>query len=93
MDLAELYGVETRDINKVVENNQEKFPVGYIIKLTKDEIKQLVDNFHWLDNLKHSTVNPKAFTERGLYMLTTGSFHYAGSYSIRRFCHKIKAFI
>lgn len=70
-DVAELYGVETRDINKAVKNNQEKFPVGYIIELTKDEKKQLVENFHRFDNLKHSTVNPKAFTEKGLYMLAT----------------------
>ena len=29
-DVAELYGVETRDINKSVKNNPEKFPEGYI---------------------------------------------------------------
>ena len=30
-DVAELYGVETRDINKAVKNNSDKFPAGYII--------------------------------------------------------------
>ena len=29
-DVAELYGVETRDINKAVKNNPDKFPEGYI---------------------------------------------------------------
>lgn len=29
-DVAELYGVETRDINKAVKNNPEKFPEGYV---------------------------------------------------------------
>ncbi|KHE91579.1 MAG: ORF6N domain-containing protein [Candidatus Scalindua rubra] len=70
-EVAELYGVATRDINKAVKNNQEKFPVGYIIELSKDEKKQLVENFHRFDNLKHSSVNPKAFTEKGLYMIAT----------------------
>jgi hypothetical protein len=30
-----------------------------------------VENFHRFNGLKHSTVLPKAFTERGLYMLAT----------------------
>ena len=32
---------------------------------------ELVENFHRFERLKHSTVNPKAFTEKGLYMLAT----------------------
>jgi hypothetical protein len=70
-DIAILYSVETRDINKAVKNNPEKFPRGYIIELTKDEKIQLVENFHRFKPLKHSTVFPKAFTEKGLYMLAT----------------------
>ena len=70
-DVAELYGVETRDINKAVKNNPIKFPDGYILELTKDEKKELVENFHRFNRLKHSTVNPKIFTEKGLYMLAT----------------------
>jgi len=30
-----------------------------------------VENFHRFNRLKHSTVNPKAFPEKGLYMLAT----------------------
>lgn len=30
-DVAALYGVETRDINKSVRNNPDKFPKGYVI--------------------------------------------------------------
>ena len=33
-DVAELYGVETKRINEAVSNNPEKFPKGYIFKLT-----------------------------------------------------------
>ncbi len=32
-DVAVLYGVATRDINKAVKNNPEKFPNGSIIEL------------------------------------------------------------
>jgi hypothetical protein len=67
-DVAKIYGTETREINKAVQNNPDKFPTGYIIVADKNE---LVDNFHRFKNLKHSTVQPKAFTEKGLYMLAT----------------------
>lgn len=70
-DVTQLYGVETRDINKAVSNNPEKFPKGYILELNEDEKNELVENFHWFNKLKHSTVNPKVFTEKGLYMLAT----------------------
>jgi len=70
-DLAQLYGVETRDINKAVKNNPDKFPDGYIIELTKEDKNELVEKFHRFDRLKHSTVSPKVFTEKGLYMLAT----------------------
>lgn len=70
-DVAGVYGVETRDINKAVANNPDKFPTGYIVEVTKTEKSELVENFHRFEKLKHSTVNPKAFTEKGLYMLAT----------------------
>lgn len=70
-DVARIYKVETRDINKAVSNNPEKFPEGYIFQLSKPEKRELVENFHRFEKLKHSTVNPKAFTEKGLYMLAT----------------------
>ncbi len=38
-DLAELYGVETKDVNRAVKNNLDKFPDGYIIALSKEEKK------------------------------------------------------
>jgi hypothetical protein len=67
-DVARIYGTETREINKAIKNNPQKFPTGYIIEADKGE---LVENFHRFKNLKHSTVQPKAFTEKGLYMLAT----------------------
>lgn len=70
-DLAQLYGVETREINQAVGNNPDKFPAGYIIELTKEEKNELIKNFDRFNKLKHSTVTPKVFTEKGLYMLAT----------------------
>ena len=70
-DVADLYGVETKEINRAVKNNPNKFPNGYIIELTKEEKNELVEKFHRFNKLKHSTSNPKIFTEKGLYMLAT----------------------
>ena len=70
-DVAELYGVKTRDINKSVKNNPRKFPEGYILDLSETEKDELVENFHRFEKQKHSSVLPRAFTERGLYMLAT----------------------
>ena len=70
-DVAVLYGVETRDINKSVQNNSDKFLDGYVFELHDNEKKEVVENFHHLRNVRFSPVMPKAFTEKGLYMLAT----------------------
>jgi len=70
-DVAELYGIETREVNQAVKNNTEKFPDGYLIELDANEKKELIKNFDRFKNLKHSTAPIKGFTERGLYMLAT----------------------
>ena len=70
-DVAELYGVKTKEVNQAVKNNPEKFPYGYIFVLDKYEKSEVVKNFDHLNKLKFSTVEPTAFTQRGLYMLAT----------------------
>jgi hypothetical protein len=40
-DVAELYGVQTREINQAVRNNPDKFPEGYVCELTKEESASL----------------------------------------------------
>ena len=70
-DVAELYGVETKRINEALKNNPDKFPDGYVITLNIKEKDELVENFDRFKTLKHSTVEPHAFTEKGLYMLAT----------------------
>ena len=70
-DVAELYGVTTKEINQAVSNNKNKFPNGYVIELSKADKNELVKNFDRFKTLKHSTANPKVFTEKALYMLAT----------------------
>jgi len=73
-DVAELYGVETREINQAVRRNLDKFPEGYIISLTQEEYDSLRSQFVTLNDLgrgQHIKYLPKAFTEKGLYMLAT----------------------
>ena len=73
-DVAELYGVETKRVNEAVKNNPEKFPDGYVLEVTKEESKCLRSKFSTLNVAargQHTKYPPKAFTEKGLYMLAT----------------------
>ena len=75
-DVAEIYGVETKRINEAVKNNLEKFPEGYILYLSVNEVNEssLRSNFSTLKKPKrgeHFKYPPKAFSEKGLYMLAT----------------------
>ena len=73
-DVAELYGVETKRINEAVSNNPEKFPEGYIFELDNQEVTSLRSKISTLKNAgrgQHTKYPPKAFTEKGLYMLAT----------------------
>ena len=70
-DVADLYGITTREVNQAVKNNLEKFPSGYLLELSVAEKNELIKNFDRFKSLKHSTATVKCFTERGLYMLAT----------------------
>jgi len=72
--VAELYGIETKDVNRAVKNNPDKFPLGYIIFLSAEEWNSLRLKIFTLENNgrgQHTKYIPKAFTEKGLYMLAT----------------------
>ena len=75
-DVADLYGVETKRINEAVKNNPDKFPEDYMFVLTDEELQVLRSTSSTSNVLrsKFSTKSrslPKAFTEKGLYMLAT----------------------
>ena len=73
--VADLYGVETREINQAVKNNPNKFPKGWLLELNSQESAALRSNILMLEQGsgkgRYSKHNYKAFTERGLYMLAT----------------------
>jgi len=69
-DVAELYGIETKRVNEAVTNNPDKFPDGYIISLTLKEWNNLKSKFS-TSSWGGKNKPPKAFSEKGLYMLAT----------------------
>lgn len=74
-DVAEIYNVETREINQAVRNNPDKFPKGYVIDVDNQEFTNLKSKILISNSDKTlrggSRWTPKAFTEKGLYMLAT----------------------
>jgi len=70
-DLAEMYGVQTKRLKEQVRRNIERFPKDFMFELTKKEWTELVAICDQLpENIKHSSVNPFAFTQEGVAMLS-----------------------
>ncbi|MCL2683086.1 MAG: ORF6N domain-containing protein [Bacteroidales bacterium] len=69
-DVAVLYGVETMRINEAVRNNLKKFPKGYVFEINNQEFKSLISKIS-ISSWGGTRKLPKAFTEKGLYMLAT----------------------
>ncbi len=71
-EVAQLYGVETKHVNQAVKNNPDKFPDGYVLVINENEWKDyLRSKILTANSMSKSRVLPKAFTEKGLYMLAT----------------------
>lgn len=70
-DLAMLYDVPTKRLKEQVKRNIQRFPEDFMFELTKNEKDELVANCDRLVMLKHSSVNPLAFTEQGVSMLSS----------------------
>ena len=86
VDLARLYGVETKRLNEQVKRNIERFPEDFMFQLTREEAESSRSQFATLNEdgeLSRSqiaTLNgrghnikhlPYAFTENGVAMLST----------------------
>jgi len=72
VDLAEVYGYETKNFNRQVKNNIEKFKgEDFMFQLNKDELEYLRCNFCTTNIKSMSRTLPYAFTEQGVYMLMT----------------------
>ena len=70
LDVAKIYGVETKRVNEAVKNNPDKFPQGYMFELTEKEFEDLRSKDS-TTKFSKTRVQPKAFTEKGLYMIAT----------------------
>ena len=76
-ELAKLYGYETKDFNRQVKNNINKFPPDFMFQISKMESEYLerCKNFTsriWVSGNKGGRAYlPYAFTEQGIYMLMT----------------------
>ena len=70
-DVAALYGVETKDVNRAVRNNPDKFPKNYIFDLKTNELQDLRCKISSTNVSAMNRNSTKVFTERGLYMLAT----------------------
>lgn len=77
VDLAEIYGYETKNFNRQVKNNLQKFEGDdFMFQLTKDELNELLRCKNCTLNRgegqgKHVKYYPYVFTEQGIYMLMT----------------------
>lgn len=68
-DLAEIYGYETKNFNRQVKNNIDKFDEeDFMFQLTQEEFQNLrCKNF--TSSWGGQRYLPYAFTEQGIYML------------------------
>ena len=84
-DLADLYNVETKNLNRAVNRNIERFPQSFRFQLTQEEYENLrsqSDNLSSKDSLrfqfgtlengrgKHRKYLPYVFTEQCVSMLS-----------------------
>jgi len=69
-DLAAMYNVETRILNRNIKRNLEKFPKDFMFKLTKTEWNNLKSQFGISSLYGGRRHPPTAFTEYGIAALS-----------------------
>jgi phage regulator Rha-like protein len=70
-DLAELYGVETKQLKRQVKRNLNRFPEDFMFELSSTENTSLRSQIGTLKRGEHSKFLPYAFTEHGILMLSS----------------------
>lgn len=69
-DLAQLYGVETKNLNKAVKRNASRFPLDFMFQLSSKEMQFL--RFQIGTSKRGGRrYSPYAFTEQGIAMLSS----------------------
>jgi len=69
VDLAILYGVETKQLTRAVRRNIERFPLDFMFQLSVDEMNILRSQFG-TSSWGGRRYRPYAFTEQGVAMLS-----------------------
>jgi phage regulator Rha-like protein len=71
-DLAKLYGIETRNLNKAIKRNLPRFPEDFMFQLTKEEHESLMFQIGTSKIGRGGTRKlPYVFTEQGVAMLSS----------------------
>jgi phage regulator Rha-like protein len=71
-DLAKLYGVETKNLNKAISRNSKRFPPDFMFQLTEIEEENLRFQFGTSSsNYGGRRYLPYVFTENGVAMLSS----------------------
>lgn len=70
-DLAELYGVEVKQLKRQVRRNADRFPEDFMFQLSQEDNDSLRRHFGTLKRGEHSKYLPYVFTEQGVAMLSS----------------------
>jgi len=70
-DLAALYGVATKNLNRAVTRNRDRFPADFMFQLTADEAVGSRFQSGTLKRGQNVKYLPFAFTEQGVAMLSS----------------------
>lgn len=70
-DLAELYGVETKQLKRAVNRNMGRFPTDCMFQLREDEVQRSRCQIGTLKRGQNVKYLPYAFTENGVAMLSS----------------------
>ncbi len=70
-DLAQIYGYETKNFNRQVKNNIERFDSDFMFQLSDSEFEEILRCKNFTSSWGGTRYNPYAFTEQGIYMLMT----------------------
>lgn len=69
-DLAEMYGVETKQLKRQVKRNTDRFPKDFMFELNKKEFENLRNQIG-TSSWGGTRYMPMAFTEQGVAMLSS----------------------
>ena len=70
-DLADLYEVETKQLNRQVKRNILRFPEDFMFQLTNNEFRELQKLKNWNEQYGGKRKSPYVFSENGVAMLSS----------------------